>query len=147
MIHIDSEIVVSNSIHDIFTYLNSPGNHARFIPNMIHFNQTSLGAFGRVGAKANGILNILGVNIKISYELIEHEPDRRLAMKGSLGPLLFKDGYVLEIVGNKTKIKFWLEIDVRGVLILFQSLTSLIAKLHARETLQNLRRELEHIPN
>ena len=114
---------------------------------MIHFNQTTLGVFGRVGAKANGTLNILGVNIKIPYELIEHEPEHKLAMKGSLGPLLFKDGYALEIVGNKTKIKFWLEIDARGVLILFQPLTSLIAKLHARETLQNLRRELEHSPN
>jgi hypothetical protein len=118
-------------------------NHARFIPNMAEFKQTSSGPFGQVGTTVRGLLNYFGiVKIEVPYEIIEIEPDRRLAMKGRMGPVQFKDGYILSPIRQGTQIKFWLELNPSGWAVLLKPFAGLIGRIHARETLANLKREL-----
>ena len=143
MARIESVIQVKNQIEDVFAFMNVAENHARFIPNMVEFKQTSSGAFGRVGATANGLLRYLGIiNIPVSYEIIEHDLNHALAMKGKMGPVLFKDGYVLSPSENGARIKFWLELNPTGWTRLFSPFAKLIGKIHAYETLTNLRKQL-----
>ncbi|SRR6266498_4319313 len=143
MARIESSILVSKSVEDIFTFLNVPENHAKFIPNMIEFNKTSSGPFGQVGATVQGVLRLLGQNMELPYEIIEHEPNRKLAMKGVLGPVIFKDGYVLNRTNNGTQINFWLELTMTGLARLMSPFAGLIGKIHANETLANLKKRLE----
>jgi len=143
MARIESSILVSKSIEDTFAFLNKRESHLKFIPRMIEFDQTSTGAFGQIGATANGLLNYFGVRIPVAYEIIEHQPTERLAMKGKMGPVLFKDGYVLSSDVGGTRITFWLELTMRGLTKLFQPIAGLIGKVHAWETLRNLKRELQ----
>jgi hypothetical protein len=82
------------------------------------------------------------LKIKVQYEIIEHERNERLAMKGQMGPILFKDGYILEKKDDETEIKFWLDLIPTGWAKLFSPFMGLIGKIHAFETLRNLRREL-----
>lgn len=143
MRRIESILFVQRSLEDVFAFLNAPESHARFIPNMAKFQQTSPGAFGKIGARAQGVLNYFGlVKINVGYEIIEHEPDQRLAMKGQMGPFLFKDGYILQQSGDGTKIKFWLDLMPTGWAKLFSPFMGLVGKIHAWETLRNLKREL-----
>ncbi len=141
MARIESSILVPKSIEDTFLFLNQRESHLNFIPRMIALHQTSQGDFGRVGTTADGILNYFGVKIPVQYEIIEHELNRRLTMKGKMGPVWFKDGYVLSSENDGTRITFWLELT--GLAILFQPFDWLIGKIHAYETLRNLRRELK----
>ena len=143
MARIESSIQVAKSVEDTFAFLNAPENHRRFIPNMIEFDQTSAGPFGRVGATAQGTLRILGARIELSYEIIEHEQNHRLAMKGLLGPIVFKDGYILDPTRNGTQIKFWLELTLTGLAKILAPFAGLIGRIHAAETLANLGKELE----
>lgn len=144
MARIESVIQVKKQVEDVFAFMNVAENHARFIPNMVEFKQTSAGAFGRVGATANGLLGYLGIiNIPVSYEIIEHDPDHTLAMKGKMGPVLFKDGYVISPSENGARIKFWLELNPTGWARLFSPFARLIGKIHAYETLRNLKKVLE----
>ena len=143
MAAIESTILVHQSLEDVFAFLHASENHARFIPNMVKFTQTSPGAFGKIGATAQGLLSYFGlVKIKVQYEIIEHELNHRLAMKGQMGPVIFKDGYILKKNGEGTEIKFWLDLIPTGWTRLFFPFTGLIGKIHALETLRNLKREL-----
>ena len=143
MARIESSILIPKSIEDAFSFLNKRESHLHFIPRMIALQQTSQGDFGRVGTTADGMLNYFGVKIPVQYEIIEHEFNRRLAMKGKMGPVLFKDGYVLSTAQNRTQIRFWLELIPTGWTRLFAPFSKLIGKIHAYETLRNLKRELE----
>jgi len=143
MARIESVIHVKKQVEDVFAFMNVAENHVRFIPNMVEFRQTSAGTFGRVGATANGLLRYLGIiKIPVSYEIIEHDPNHALAMKGKMGPVLFKDGYVLSPSENGARIKFWLELNPTGWARLFSPFAKLIGKIHVYETLTNLRKQL-----
>ena len=146
MARIESTIQVSKSVEEVFAFMNAAENHARFIPNMAEFKQTAGGAFGQVGAKAQGSLRYFGIiRIEVLYEIIEREPNRKLAMKGIMGPVIFKDGYILIPANKGTEIKFWLELTMTGLTKLVQPFAGLIGKIHARETLRNLKREIQKI--
>lgn len=143
MTRIESNIQVSKNVGDVSAFLDNPKNHAKFIPNMAEFKQTSSGAFGQPGATARGFLRYFGIlKIAVSYEIIEHEPNHRLAMKGKMGPVQFTDGYILNATENGTQINFWLELNPTGWAILFRPFAGLIGRIHAWETLRNLKKEL-----
>ena len=143
MTHIESTVVVQRPLEEVFAFLNTAESHARFIPNMAEFRQTSPGVFGRVGARAQGLLSYFGLmKIKVLYEIIEHELDRRLAMNGRMGPILFQDGYILSQQGAGTEIQFWLDLSPTGWARLLSPFMGLIGRIHAWETLRNLRQEL-----
>ena len=145
MSRIESSILVPKPVEDVFAFLNRLESHLHFIPRMIGLKQTSPGDFGRVGVTADGLLNYFGVRIPVQYEIIEHEPVNRLSMKGLMGPVSFKDGYVLKPKANGTQISFWLELRPTGWAKPFSPFAGLIGKVHAWETLRNLRRELNKI--
>lgn len=145
MARIESNIQVSKTVGDVFAFLDNAKNHARFIPNMAEFKQTSGGAFGRLGATAKGSLRYFGLmKIKVSYEIIEHQPSHTLAMKGKMGPVQFKDGYFLSATEKGTQINFWLELNPTGWTNLFRPFAGLIGRIHAWETLRNLKREINN---
>lgn len=142
MARIESSILVPKSIEDAFSFLNKRESHLHFIPRMIALHQTSQGDFGRVGATADGMLNYFGIRIPVRYEIIEHDLNRMLAMSGKIGPVLFRDGYVLSASEKGTQIQFWLELIPTGWTKLFSPFSKIIGKIHAYETLRNLKREL-----
>lgn len=142
MAHVESSIVVPMSIENIFSFLNACENHLRFIPRMTKLDQSSSGAFGQVGTTLSGMLNYFGFRIPVQYEIIEYEFNHRLAMKGQMGPVLFKDGYVLKKKDDGTEIKFWLDLMPTGWAKIFSPFAGWIGKVHAWETLRNLKREL-----
>jgi hypothetical protein len=143
MARIESRILVSRSVEEIFRFLDIPENHARFIPNMLEFIKTSPGPFGQVGATARGVLRFLGQKVDIPYEIIERKTNHSLAMKGLLGPIAFKDGYILSSNQGSTQILFWLELTMTGLAKVFSPFKGLIGRLHAWETLTNLKKVLE----
>ena len=142
MAYIESNILVRESVEDVFSFLNQCESHQRFIPRMTALAQRSPGVFGQVGTTLAGALNYFGIRIPVEYEIIEVNPNHRLAMKGQMGPFAFKDGYVLKRTGDGTEIKFWLDLIPTGWAKVLSPLMGLVGKMHAWETLRNLRREL-----
>ena len=145
MTRIESSILVSKSIENVFSFLNTRESHLKFIPRITAFNQTSQGIFGQVGTTMAGMLNYFGIRIPVQYEIIEIEPIYKLAMKGQMGPVQFRDGYVLSAAEKGSEIKFWLELTPTGWAKIFSPFAGLIGKLHAWETLRSLKNELNKI--
>ena len=142
MAHIESNILVRKSVEDVFSFLNRSESHERFIPRMTRLDQTSPGGFGQVGTTLSGMLNYFGIRIPVQYEIIEVELNHRLAMQGQMGPVFFQDGYVLKQNGSGTEIQFWLNLLPKGWMRILSPFLGLVGRLHAWETLRNLKREL-----
>ena len=143
MARIESSLLVSKSLESVFGFLNRSESHLKFIPRMVELRQTSRGTFGQVGTRLTGMLNYFGIRIPVQYELIEVEPIYRLAMKGQMGPVNFRDGYILSPDPKGTRIQFWLELLPTGWARLFRPFAGWIGRIHAYETLRNLKRELD----
>ena len=143
MAHIESTVLVSQPLEEVFAFLDTAESHGKFIPNMTGFRQTSSGVFGKDRTTAQGVLRYFGlIKIGVQYEIIQHEQNRRLAMKGRMGPVNFEDGYILKRSGNGTEIEFWLDLQPTGWTRVLTPLAGLIGRVHAWETLRNLKREL-----
>ena len=140
---LEATILINRPAEDIFAFLSIPENHPKFVPGMLEFKMTSSGSLGRVGATIRGVRQFLGQKMELPYEITEYEPGNRLGMKGALGPITFKDGYVLDPVGNSTRVKFWLELTLTGLMQLARPILVLQGKTHAHETLANLKSTLE----
>ena len=143
MARIESSLLVPQSIEAVFAFLSKRESHLSFIPRMMELRQTSPGDFGRVGATAQGLLNYFGIRIPVQYEITQVEHHRKLIMNGQMGPVAFTDGYVVSQNGAGTEIKFWLELKPTGWTKVFAPVAGLIGKVHAWETLRNLKRELD----
>ena len=142
MSRIESTIIVTKSVGDIFAFLSKRESHLNFIPRMASLTQTSQGEFSQVGATAEGILNYFGIKIPVKYEFTENVFHQKLGMKGTMPFVNFRDGYVLNNHENGTELKFWLELDLTGWTKIFIPFAGLIGKVHVWETLRNLKREL-----
>jgi hypothetical protein len=142
MSRIESTLLVQQPLEQVFAFLNACESHLKFIPRMMKLEQTSPGSFGQAGTTLSGMLNYFGIRIPVLYEIMEVKADHRLAMKGQMGPILFTDGYILEKRDSGTKIRFWLELVPTGGTKIFSPFMGLVGKIHAWETLRNLKREL-----
>jgi uncharacterized protein YndB with AHSA1/START domain len=140
---LEATILINRPAEDIFAFLSIPENHPKFVPGMLEFRKTSPGPLERVGATIRGVRQFLGQKMELPYEITEYEPGNRLGMKGALGPITFKDGYVLDPVGNSTRVKFWLELTLTGLMKLARPFVIVLGKTHADETLANLKSTLE----
>lgn len=143
MAWIESGIVVSMTVEEVFTFLNKRESHRNFIPRMTELTQTSQGDFGRAGTTLSGTLNYFGIRIPVQYKILDVKPDQSLSMNGKMGPIDFTDGYVLSKNGHGTEIRFWLDLRPAGWARVFFPLMGLVGKVHAWETLRNLKRELK----
>lgn len=143
MSRIDSRVLVSVSVEEVFAFLSKCESHRRFIPRMMELRQTSPGGFAQAGTMLSGTLNYFGIRIPVRYEIIEVTPDQSLAMNGRMGPIDFTDGYTLRKNGDDTQLRFWLDLRPTGWTRAFSPFMGLIGRIHAWETLRNLKRELK----
>jgi carbon monoxide dehydrogenase subunit G len=140
---LEATILIDKPANDVFTFLHNPDNHPKFVPGMLEFKKASPGPIERVGTSIRGVRKFLGRKMELPYEITEYQPGSCLGMQGAMGPLTFRDGYILESVGSRTRVKFWLEPSLSGLMKLARPFVDLIGRMHAHETLTNLKRALE----
>ena len=142
MARIESSVHVPRSMEQVFAFLTKCESHLSFIPRMLELHQVSTGAFEQAGTKLSGTLSYLGIRIPVRYEIIGAQPNQELTMQGQMGPIHFNDGYVLSAAETGSRIAFWLELYPTGWTKFFSPFMGWIGKIHAYETLRNLKREL-----
>jgi carbon monoxide dehydrogenase subunit G len=140
---LEATILIDKPANDVFTFLHNPDNHPKFVPGMLEFKKDSPGPIDRVGTSIRGVRTFLGRRMELPYEITEYQPDSCLGMQGAMGPLTFRDGYILEALGPRTRVKFWLEPTLTGLMKLARPFIALVGKTHAHETLTNLKKALE----
>lgn len=140
---LEATILINKPTEDVFAFLHNPDNHPKFVPGMLEFNKSSPGPIEQVGTSIQGVRRFFGRRMELPYEITEYQHGARLGMKGAMGPITFMDGYVLESMGSNTRVKFWLELTLTGVMRLARPFIALVGKTHAHETLVNLKKALD----
>ena len=140
---LEASVWIDRRAEEVFAFLVVAENHPKFVPGMLEFAKTSPGPLSQVGATVRGVRRFLGRRRELPYEITEYEPNRKLGMQGRMGPLRFKDGYVLHPLGGSTQVHFRLELTLPGLVRLAKPLVRLIGRIHAGETLAGLKKALE----
>lgn len=140
---IEQSVIINRTVEEIYRFFSSAENHAQFIPGMREVKQTSPGSFAQVGATARGMRRDMVIDSEVLYEITQVEPNKVLGMKGIMGPIHFDDGYILEPMGSATRVRFWLDLKLPGILKIGNPFMQIVGKTHAWETLANLKRVLE----
>jgi hypothetical protein len=143
MSKIEASVIINRPAEEIFRFFSMAENHARFIPGMIEVKQTSAGPFAQAGATARGVRRDVIIDSEVRYEITQAEPNKAFGMKGKMGPLHFEDGYVLEPLDTGTRVRFWLEFKLAGLMLLARPFIQFLGKTHAGETLDNLKKVLD----
>lgn len=140
---LEATILIDKPAEDVFTFLHNPDNHPKFVPGMLEFKKASPGPIEQVGTSIQGVRRFLGRRMELPYEITEYQRGTCLGMKGAMGPIRFRDGYVLQPLGTRTRVNFWLEPTLTGLMRLARPFVALVGKAHAYETLVNLKKALE----
>jgi uncharacterized protein YndB with AHSA1/START domain len=96
----------------------------------------------RVGARYQQ-LRTIPTRSEESFEVVEYEPDRKLAIRGQLGPLLGEISYVLEHAGDTTVLTNAADLHARGPLRLIEFLVTRRVKSSVAANLSKLKQILE----
>jgi Polyketide cyclase / dehydrase and lipid transport len=81
-----------------------------------------------------------------TFEVIEFEPDHRLAVRGAFGPLSGQASYVLEQIDNGTRLTNAKDLEPGGVLNLFAPLATSRVRTAVAKNLDKLKQILERRP-
>jgi uncharacterized membrane protein len=141
---ITDSIEINRPPEVVFAYLDELERHREWQPEIL---RTSVETDGppRVGTRVKEIRKFGRREFDSSYELTEHDPPRRSAFRGLVGPIRPEGTVSLEPLDDGRRTKLTLEFDLVGHGI--GKLFAPLARRHARQTIprdqQRLKDQLE----
>jgi uncharacterized membrane protein len=106
-------VAINRPVEEVFAFVSVPENNPRWQKGVIEVERlsaklTGLGATGRFRRK------LLGREIAGTAEVIEYEPSRTFAYRGTAGPLSFKLRYTFQFLGDRTRLNLVVEGESQG---------------------------------
>jgi uncharacterized membrane protein len=141
---IKDSIDIARSPQDVFTYLDQLDRHRQWQPEIVSTTVESDGPVG-VGTRVKELRKFGNRQIDSSYEITEHDPPRRTAFRGLVGPIRPEGTVTLEPLDEGRGTRVTLEFDLIGYGV--GKLFAPLARRHARRTIpgdqQRLKEQLE----
>jgi uncharacterized protein YndB with AHSA1/START domain len=113
MASIVESIEIDRSPEDVFAYLEDLSRHGEWQPAIVGVEVHTPGPT-RVGTRATEVRRIGGREQQMTYEVTEHEPPRRFAFRGLDGPIRPVGKGTIEPVGDGTRSRLSLELELTG---------------------------------
>jgi uncharacterized membrane protein len=114
MAPIVSVIEVNRSPDDVFAYLDQLERHGEWQPAIVATSGVSSGPVG-VGTRATDMRRgPAGTKISVTYEIVEHDPPRRVRFEGVNGAVRPSGTITVEPVDGGAKSSVRLELDFVG---------------------------------
>ena len=138
------ETTVARPRPDVAAWASDPANDMRWIGALESVRV--LGAAGEkiaVGDRVERVARFLGRRIRYVNEVVEHEPDRRLAMRSVEGPFPMTVVYEWEDAGAGTRMRIRAGGDASGVFRVAGPLLAFMVRRGVARDLRRLRRALE----
>jgi uncharacterized membrane protein len=136
-----NEVEIGRPVEDVFAYLADFENVPEWNYAIERTTKVSEGPVA-VGTTYRQIRNIPRRSEE-SFSVTAFEPDRRLAIRGTLGPFDSELQYRLEPIGQRTQVINEVELTPRGILGMVGRLASSRVKEAVASNLRELKRLLE----
>ena len=127
MVKVNTSVVINRPVEEVFKFMDDPNNDAQWQTGLIESRQTSEGAIG-VGTTFLNVNQFLGKRLEFPVEVTEYEPNRRVRIKTSAGPIPFSATTSFEAVEGGTKVTLEAEGDVTGVFKLAEPIVARTAQ-------------------
>ncbi len=98
---------------DVFAYLDELDRHGEWQSSIITTRVETEGPT-RVGSRAVDTRRVPGGQRAITYEVTEHDPPRKVSFRGVDGPLRPVGTVIVEPVGDGSRSRVTLELDLQG---------------------------------
>jgi hypothetical protein len=108
MPHVEEDIVIARPPEDVFAFVTAPENDhlwsSTAVERRVETNEPI-----QVGSRINAVDKFLGRRIESVFEVTEHEPHRRSAIRFVSGPIRAEGSYTLEPVDGGTRFRWTLD--------------------------------------
>jgi uncharacterized protein YndB with AHSA1/START domain len=146
MPRVEEDIVINRPPEDVFAFVERPENDRLWFSTAVERRVESEGPID-VGTRVKAVDKFLGRRIESTFEVTEHEPSRRSAIKMVEGPIPAAGSYVLEPADGGTRFRFEMEAPP-GIGGLYfgkatDPLVTWIFRRHVRRDLRRLKAVLE----
>jgi uncharacterized protein YndB with AHSA1/START domain len=142
MTTITETVLIQRRPEDVFDFVTDPTKTALWQTTIDESRQITQGPMA-VGTRATDVRRFLGRRIESQWEVVEHDPPRRSAIRGISGPIPFTGTYTLEPVAGATRLTCSVELDAHGFFKLAEPIFAGIARRELRSNLGHLKDLLE----
>ena len=142
MTTISETVLIQRPPEDVFRFVTDPTKTTLWQTTIDELRQVTPGPMA-VGTQATDVRRFLGRRIESQWEVVEHDPPRRSAIRGISGPIPFTGTYTLEPVEGATRFTCAVELDAHGFFKLAEPIFAGIARRELRSNLGHLKDLLE----
>ena len=143
MIEVNSSVLVNQPIEKVFEFVTTPENDAQWYIGVESRDHTP-GEPAGVGSTSQSEIRFLGVPVTVTWEVIEYEVPKKIAVKSIEGPVSVKAAYTFEAVGKgQTKVSVSGEAEVEGIFSIAEPLVERMAQRQWDASFENLKDVLE----
>ena len=111
MIKEEQSIIIHRPIEEVFAYMSDLRNAPESQSGLLEMRQTTEGPV-RVGTRYVGVRKFLGRKLESTMEIVEYEPNAKLAWKTISSPTPFETSQLFESTPEGTKVIWNLEGEV-----------------------------------
>jgi hypothetical protein len=108
MPRVEEDIVIDRSPEEVFAFTTAPENDRLWSSTAVERRLESEGPV-RVGTRIKAVDKFLGRRVDSTFEVTEHEPHRRSAIKFVSGPIRAEGSYTYEATNGGTRFRWTLD--------------------------------------
>jgi uncharacterized membrane protein len=108
MPNVEEDILIGRPAEDVFAFVTDPQNDRLWSSTAVERRVESGGPI-EVGSRIHAVDKFLGRRIESTFEVTEHEPSRRSAIRFVSGPIPAEGTYTLEPANGGTRFRWGLE--------------------------------------
>jgi uncharacterized membrane protein len=145
MAAIRESIEIERRPEDVFAYLDELSRHGEWQEQIVSVRVDADGPT-RVGTRATEVRKVGGREQSVTYEITEHDPPRSFAFRGLDGPIRPVGRGTVEPVGDGSRSRVTIELDLEGHGLAGKLLRSLAmgqARKQVPKDQQRLKQQLE----
>jgi uncharacterized membrane protein len=142
MIQVETSIIISRPIEEVFAYVNDFRNSARWQNGIVEVRQTPEGP-ARKGTQITFVRTFLGRKLEGTSEVVECEPPAKHTFQSTSGPLPFTVSRIFESTSEGTKVTIVFEMHPGGVFALADPLIARSLRRSVEADFGNLKDLLE----
>jgi hypothetical protein len=140
MPRVEEDIVINRPPADVFAFTTAPENDRLWSSTAVERHVESDGPV-QVGTRIKAVDKFLGRRVESTFEVTEHEPNRRSAIKFVEGPIRAEGRYAYEATDGGTRFRWTLEAPPGlGGLYLGRVTDPLVTWIFRRRLQRDLRR-------
>ncbi len=141
MARVEHSVEIGLPREEVFAFVSDPLNDPEWETDLL--SGQTLGGPKEVEPKSVQMRKLLGPRFESTARIDGMEPNRRIGVSGSAGPLPFEGSWTFEPVGGGTKVTFAAEIRASGLSRVVAPVFARVLKKDAQANLGNLKNVLE----